>query len=133
MRLFSKKDKSSKEKKSECCSQGESSCFSSKTSEKIAEECSCVNECEIKDIEKSRFIVLGACCRKSKDTLENVKTAVKEMGFTEEVINIGDNREIAKYALTETPSFIIDSRVVSSGKFLSVNDVKKIINSLGIK
>ena len=43
-----------------------------------------------------RFIVLGACCQKSTDTFNNVKQAVKELGFADEVINIGDDLEIAR-------------------------------------
>ena len=82
---------------------------------------------------KSRFIVLGACCGKSIETLENTKTALRELGFTDEVQSVGDSLEIAKYGVMQTPALVIDGKVVSYGKFLKVDDVKKIIEKLGIQ
>lgn len=81
----------------------------------------------------SRFIVLGACCDKSLETLENTKTALRELGFTGEVASIGDSLEIAKYGVMQTPALVIDGKVVSYGKFLKVEDVKKIVEKLGVQ
>lgn len=81
----------------------------------------------------SRFIVLGACCGKSIETLENTKTALRELGFTGEVASIGDSLEIAKYGVMQTPALVIDGKVVSYGKFLKVEDVKKIVEKLGVQ
>jgi small redox-active disulfide protein 2 len=81
----------------------------------------------------ARFIVLGACCKKSADTFANVKQAVRELGFTDEVVNIGDNMEIARYGVMQTPGLVVDGRVVSYGKLLKVDDVKKIFQKLGVK
>lgn len=80
----------------------------------------------------SRFIVLGACCKKSSDTFENTKTAVREMGFSDEVLNIGDVVEIAKYGVMQTPALVVDSKVMAYGKLLSVKDVKKLIEKAGV-
>jgi small redox-active disulfide protein 2 len=80
-----------------------------------------------------RFIVLGACCQKSTDTFNNVKQAVKELGFTDEVINVGDDLEIARYGVMQTPALVVDGKVVSYGKLLKVDDVKKIFAKLGVK
>ncbi|MDD5659897.1 MAG: thioredoxin family protein [Actinomycetota bacterium] len=71
--------------------------------------------------------VLGACCKKSTGTFENTKLAVKELGINAEVENIGDIAEIAKYGVMSTPALVIDGKVVSYGRFLSTEDVKKII------
>jgi len=49
--------------------------------------------------------VLGGCCKKSTDTFENTKIAVKELGLDVEVENIGDFLEIAKYGVMSTPAF----------------------------
>ncbi len=80
----------------------------------------------------SRFIVLGACCKKSADTFKNAKTAVKEMGFDDEVINIGDNVEIARYGVMRTPALVINGKVAAYGKLLSVDDIKKLIEKAGV-
>lgn len=81
----------------------------------------------------ARFIVLGACCKKSADTFANVKQAVKELGFADEVLNIGDDMEIARYGVMQTPGLVIDGKVVAYGKLLKVEDVKKIFQKLGVK
>jgi small redox-active disulfide protein 2 len=81
----------------------------------------------------ARFIVLGACCQKSTDTFNNVKQAVKELGFADEVVNVGDDLEIARYGVMQTPALVVDKKVVSYGKFLKVEDVKKIFGKLGVK
>lgn len=81
----------------------------------------------------ARFIVLGACCKKSTETFENTKIAVKEMGFSDEVVNIGDMAQIANYGVMSTPALVIEGKVVSYGKLLKVEDVKKIIEKLEIK
>lgn len=113
---FGKKVKSisvkhQQESKAACCCGGESCCTA----------------------KESRFIVLGACCDKSRMTFENVRQAVKEMGFEDEVLNIGDALEIARYGVMQTPALVVDSKVVSYGKMLKVEDVKKIFTKLEVK
>ncbi len=76
---------------------------------------------------ESRFIVLGACCKKSTETFENVKIAVAELGFSDEVLNIGDNVEIAKYGVMQTPALVVDSKVLAYGRALKVEDAKTLI------
>ncbi len=95
--------------------------------QKVEATCACGGQCGISDITKSKYIVLGACCKKSADTFENVKKAVSELGITDEVLNIGDNVEIAKYGVMQTPALVIDSKVVSYGKMISVEEAKKLI------
>ncbi len=89
--------------------------------------CACGNNSGAVDAKNARFIVLGACCKKSADTFENTKKAVLEMGFDDEVLNIGDNVQIAQYGVMQTPALVINNKVVSYGKLLSVDDVKKLI------
>lgn len=74
--------------------------------------------------------VLGACCKKSTETFENAKTAVKEMGLDVEVENIGDIIEISKYGVMSTPALVIDEKVVSYGKLLKIKDIIKIIEKV---
>lgn len=95
--------------------------------------CSCGGECGTSEAKNARFIVLGACCDKSRMTYENVRQAVKEMGFEDEVINIGDALEIAKYGVMQTPALVVDGKVVSYGKMLKAEDVKKIFTKLEVK
>ena len=80
-----------------------------------------------KQISASKYIVLGACCKKSEETFENTKTALKEMGISDEVKNIGDAVEIARYSVMQTPALVIGNKVVSYGKMLKVDEVKKLV------
>ncbi|MGL5259558.1 MAG: thioredoxin family protein [Lachnospiraceae bacterium] len=110
----------------------EESCCGSNP-EVVKGTCSCGGECGISDIENARFIVLGACCKKSADTFENTKKAVAELGFSDEVLNIGDTIQIAKYGVMQTPALVIESKVMAYGKLLSVDEVKKLIEKSGVK
>jgi len=101
--------------------------------QEVKATCACGGECSISDAKNARFIVLGACCDKSKTTFENVKQAVKEMGFEDVVLNIGDAVEIAAYGVMQTPALVVDSKVVAYGKMLRVEDVKKILAKLEVK
>ena len=74
--------------------------------------------------------VLGACCKKSLATFENVKKAVAELGMNVDVENIGDIEEIAKYGVMSTPALVIDEKVVSFGRLLEIKDAKKIIEKV---
>jgi small redox-active disulfide protein 2 len=74
--------------------------------------------------------VLGACCRKSKETFENTKLAIQQLGLEATVENIGDMAEIASYGVMTTPALVIDDQVVSFGKFLSKDDAVKIISKI---
>lgn len=99
---------------------------SSPTLEKTS--CCCGGSCSGHTSQSnSRFIVLGACCKKSSDTFENAKIAVKELGFDDEVINLGDMSEIAKYGVMSTPALVVDGKVLSVGKLLKVEDIKELI------
>ncbi len=111
-----------KKKEQESCCSGQ----------EIKTACACGGSCGISDVKNARFIVLGACCKKSADTFENTKKAVAEMGFDDEVLNIGDDVEIAKYGVMQTPALVINSKVVAYGKLLSVEDVKKLIEKAGV-
>ncbi len=105
-----------KKEKESCCS-----------GQDVKTSCACGGNCGISDVKNARFIVLGACCKKSADTFENTKIAVRELGFDDEVLNVGDNMEIARYGVMQTPALVINSKVVAYGKLLSVEDVKALI------
>ncbi len=94
--------------------------------------CSCGGACTPKTNKEARFIVLGSCCKKSTQTFENVKEAVKSLGLSDEVVNIGDSIEIAKFGVMSTPGFVINKKVVSMGKALKVEDAVNLIKKAGI-
>lgn len=95
--------------------------------QEIKTACACGGQCAVGDVKNTRFIVLGACCQKSADTFANVKQAVAELGLQDVVLNIGDAVEIAQYGVMQTPALVIDSKVVSSGRLIRVEEAKSLI------
>ena len=58
---------------------------------------------------------------------ENVKKAVNEMVISATVEKITDLQQIMGYGVMMTPALVIDEKVVSVGKLLSAEDVKKLL------
>ncbi|ONI37665.1 hypothetical protein AN639_12155 [Candidatus Epulonipiscium fishelsonii] len=98
-----------------------------KKEKNLTAQCACGNQCNIGDIEKARLIVLGACCKKSATSFENVKIAATELNINETVVNIGDMAKIAEYGVMQTPAFVIDSKVVAYGSLITVEKAKELI------
>ena len=75
------------------------------------------------------IITLGSCCKKSKTNHENTVNAAKNCGITEEVVNLGDIKDIMKYGVMSTPAIVIDGKIVSMGKALTVGQIEELINA----
>ncbi|WP_024994770.1 thioredoxin family protein [Phocaeicola paurosaccharolyticus] len=72
--------------------------------------------------------VLGTGCPSCKALYETVKQAVEEIGSDASVIKEEDLLKIMNYNVLSLPALVIDEKVVSAGKKLSLNEVKKFIN-----
>lgn len=73
-----------------------------------------------------QIITLGNCCKKTIQNHENAVIAAKNCGASEPQ-NVGDMREIIKYGVMATPALVIDGKVVSSGRVLTVEQIEKLI------
>lgn len=73
-----------------------------------------------------KIITLGNCCKKSVQNHLNAITAAKNCGV-EEPVNISDTNEIMRYGVMMTPAIVIDGKVVSMGRMLSVEQIEKLI------
>jgi small redox-active disulfide protein 2 len=71
--------------------------------------------------------ILGTGCPKCKKLEEFVRKAVAELGITVEVEKVTDLDKIMDYGVMMTPALVIDEKVVSSGRLLSVNDIKALL------
>lgn len=76
-----------------------------------------------------KIITLGNCCKKSQQNHLNALEAAKRCGIKEVVENIGDVKEIINYGVMSTPALIIDGKVVSMGRILSVEQIEEIIKT----
>lgn len=71
---------------------------------------------------------LGGCCKNSTLNYENAVKAAKICKVEDEVENIKDMKEILKLGVMKTPGLVIDGKVVSSGRVLSVDKIVELIN-----
>ncbi|MGB5965914.1 MAG: thioredoxin family protein [Sulfurimonadaceae bacterium] len=72
--------------------------------------------------------VLGTGCTKCI-TLENVvKQAIAKSGKFVQLEKVDDIMKIMEYQVVSTPGLVIDGKVVSTGKVLSVDEVLAYIN-----
>ena len=72
--------------------------------------------------------VLGAGCKSCHQQYENVKEAVKELGLDIEVEYITDLAKVMEYGVMSMPAIVVNDKVVSMGKVLSVSDFKKVLD-----
>jgi small redox-active disulfide protein 2 len=72
--------------------------------------------------------ILGTGCPKCKKLEENARQAVKETGFEYEIVKVTDINTIMNMGIMMTPALAIDGAVKSSGKVLSVDEIKIIIS-----
>ncbi|HCJ12469.1 MAG: redox-active disulfide protein 2 [Verrucomicrobia bacterium GWF2_51_19] len=72
--------------------------------------------------------ILGMGCPKCRQLTANVEAALKELNASAEIIKITDIDTITAYGVMMTPSLVIDSAIVSSGKVLSKDEIKQILS-----
>lgn len=73
--------------------------------------------------------VLGVGCPKCKQLTANAEAAVKELNIPADIDKITDIDRITGYGVMITPALAVDGKVVSSGKVLSKDEIKKIISN----
>lgn len=67
--------------------------------------------------------ILGSGCKKCIALGENAKAAADAAGISAEIVKVTDFVQIAAYGVMSTPALVIDEKVVSAGKVLSVSEV----------
>ena len=71
--------------------------------------------------------ILGSGCKNCITLTENTKTALSALSMEAEIVKVTDFAEIAAYGVMSTPALVIDEKVVSYGKVLKPDDIRKII------
>ncbi|MFA5069355.1 MAG: thioredoxin family protein [Candidatus Omnitrophota bacterium] len=72
--------------------------------------------------------ILGVGCPKCKQFTVNVEEAVKELSLQAEIGKVTDIDKITDYGVMITPGLAVDGTVVSAGKLLSKDEIKKILS-----
>ena len=71
--------------------------------------------------------VLGTGCSSCKALYETTKQAISELGCDATLIKEEDLLKIMEYNILGLPALVIDGKVVSAGKRLSLSEVKELI------
>ena len=71
--------------------------------------------------------ILGVGCPKCKQLTANAEAAVKELNIQAEIGKVMDIDKITEYGVMMTPALAVDGTVVSVGKVLNKDEIKKLI------
>lgn len=72
--------------------------------------------------------ILGTGCSKCISLEKVVKEAVSKSGKFAQIEKVEDIMKIMEYQVVSTPGLVIDGKVVSTGKVLSVDEVLALIS-----
>ena len=71
--------------------------------------------------------VLGSGCPNCKVLEANTKKALDELKKKASVEKVTDMVKIIEYGVMSTPALVVDGKVVSSGRVLSPEEIKKFL------
>ena len=71
--------------------------------------------------------ILGTGCQKCVKLAKNAEEAVKDKGAEYAIEKVADLGKIMSYGVMITPGLVVDGKVVSVGKVLSPDDIKKLL------
>ena len=80
-----------------------------------------------KEKNNMKIQALGGCCKNSAKNYENVVAAVKELGLGIEVEHVTDMNAIMALGVMATPGLVIDGKVYSVGRVLTISQAKEFI------
>ncbi len=72
--------------------------------------------------------VLGTGCAGCKALYETTKQAVLDLGIDATVVKEEDIMKIISYNVMKLPGLVVDGKVVSAGKRLSLEEVKQLLS-----
>ena len=71
--------------------------------------------------------VLGSGCPNCKVLEANTKKAVEELKIKAKIEKVTDIEKIMGYGIMSTPALVVNEKVVSYGKVLSSEEIKKFL------
>lgn len=71
--------------------------------------------------------ILGTGCRACNKLEKNVRTALEELNIDATIEKVENLNDIVDYGIVSTPALVIDEEVVSGGKALPVENIKKLL------
>ncbi|MCD8268668.1 MAG: thioredoxin family protein [Parabacteroides sp.] len=71
--------------------------------------------------------VLGTGCSRCKTLLSTVELVVSEINLDATITKVDDILKIIEYNVMGLPALVVDEKVLSTGKTLSKEEVKKLL------
>jgi small redox-active disulfide protein 2 len=71
--------------------------------------------------------ILGTGCARCKKLQENAEMAANDLGLDYTLEKVSDLQEIMKFRIMHTPGLVIDGELKSSGRVLSMDEIKKLL------
>jgi len=75
--------------------------------------------------------ILGMGCPSCETLASNVRTALDKLGVPADVEHVRDPRRIAEAGVIGVPGLVIDGKIVSTGKALTVGQIIGLLSKLG--
>ncbi len=74
-----------------------------------------------------RIEICGLGCENCRRLESNARAAIKDLGISAEVIKIEDFEELVRRGIKFTPGLVVDGKIVSMGRLLTVDTIKEIL------
>lgn len=71
--------------------------------------------------------ILGTGCARCKKLQENAEMAANDLGLDYTLEKVSEISEIMKFKILQTPGLVVDGVVKSSGRVLSMEEIKKLL------
>jgi small redox-active disulfide protein 2 len=71
--------------------------------------------------------ILGTGCPKCTKLAENAEAAAEALGIEYELVKISDLNEMARMGVMVTPGLAIDGQLKSSGRLLSIEEIRNLL------
>lgn len=120
MRFFGKK----KETKTCCCAE---SSISELMRDEVRKGTENVTENKPEDRKDNRIRIRGSGCAKCKELEQAARKAVSELHVDYEIDHVNDFAEIAGYGVMSTPALVFHEKVLSGGKVLTAEEIKRLL------
>ncbi len=73
--------------------------------------------------------ILGTGCPRCRKLEERVDDIIGELGIECEVEKVSDIKDIMAFGVMMTPALAIDGEIKSTGKLLSVDEIKELLQT----
>jgi len=72
--------------------------------------------------------ILGTGCPNCQKLEANMKKALQELNIPASAEKVGDMEKIVSYGVMSLPAIVADGKVLSCGKVLSTDEIKKLLS-----